>query len=147
MLEDGMGGLKSRNKGKRGERGVIGLLLPVVIEVYEAAGMEPPELKRNTLQADRGGSDIAGLPWLAIEVKNQEANSLGAWWAQTVAQAKADQIPVLFYKRNNVAWRVKMFASLGGAATGITVAVTVDVADFLRWFRVRLTQQLASAMS
>lgn len=137
-----MGGLRSRNKGKRGERQVIEMLLPVVIEVYEAAGKDPPELKRNTLQSDRGGSDIAGLPWLAIEVKYQEAESVNAWWEQCVSQAKPDQTPVLFFRRNHAQWRVKMYATLGGGPSGVTVPVSIEVSSFLRWFRNRLTLEV-----
>lgn len=137
-----MSGTKSRDKGKRGEREVIELLQPVVNEVRESFGLAPMLLKRNTLQADRGGSDIAGLHWLAIECKYQEQTNTTAWWKQTLEQAQADQEPVLFYRRNNIAWRVKMHGLLGRVSCGQQVPVTVDVLDFIKWFRMRLIQQL-----
>lgn len=138
-----MSGLRSRNKGKRGEREVVALLQPVVNEVYEIHDLEPVKLKRNTLQSDSGGSDIAGLPWLAIEVKFHSNNiSLNPWWAQTVAQAEQGEEPVLFYRRNNVPWRVKMYGMLGRPGCCYTVPVIVEVPDFLAWFRARLVQEL-----
>lgn len=138
-----MSGLMSRNKGKRGEREIVDLLQPVVNEVYELYELPPVKLKRNTLQSDSGGSDIAGLPWLAIEVKyHSKTINLSPWWAQTVAQAEQGQEPVLFYRRNHIAWRVKMFGMLGRAGCCRTVPVIVEVPDFLAWFRARLSQEL-----
>lgn len=137
-----MSGTMARNKGKRGERGVIDLLQPVVNEVYELNDMEAPILKRNTLQSDDGGSDIAGLPWLALEVKYQEQENVNGWWRQTLEQAGQDGIPVLVYRRNNAKWRVRMFGMLGTPGCGYTVPVTVDIEHFLLWFRLRLIQEL-----
>lgn len=137
-----MGGKFSRDKGKRGEREIVDLLQPVVNEVYELHGLEPPKLKRNTLQSDGGGSDIAGLLWAAIEVKYHSEISLGAWWAQTIAQAGPDQEPILFYRRNNIPWKVKMYGILGKPGCAYTVPVIVDTEHFLAWFRARLSQEL-----
>lgn len=138
-----MGGLMSRNKGKRGERQIVELLQPVVIDIYELHQLEPPQLKRNTLQSDGGGSDIAGLPWLAAEVKYHETFCIPQWWRQTLEQAGSDREPVLFYRRNKVPWAVKMYGMLGGAGLGCTVPVTVDMQSFLAWFRLRLNQELS----
>lgn len=135
-----MGGLRSRNKGKRGERQVIDLLQPVVNQIYEAHGLEPPTLQRNTLQSDFGGFDITGLEWLALEVKRQEQLNVAAWWEQTCRQARNCE-PVLFYRRNNGAWTVVMYGYLF-AALPITAVVRVDVDTFLRWFRARLSYEL-----
>ena len=137
-----MGGAMSRNKGKRGERGVIDLLQPVVTEVYALFEKDAPKLKRNTLQSDGSGSDIAGLPWAAIEVKNQEVLQLERWWQQTLEQAGYDKEPILFYKRNHIDWNVRMFGMLGMPSCSFTVPVIVKVPDFLAWFRLRLTQEL-----
>jgi hypothetical protein len=144
-----MGGKYSRDKGKRGEREVIELLQPVVNQVREVLELPPMQLKRNTLQSDRGGNDIAGLPWLAIEVKFHAKLALNAWWAQTIEQAAREydgrvaQVPVLFYRTTGrTAWRVRMWGALHGE--GRTVATLVDVAsdDFLRWFRIQLAARL-----
>lgn len=141
-----MGGKMSRSKGQRGEREIIGLLQPVVNEVYEAAMLQAPTLKRNSLQSDGGGSDIAGLPWLALEVKYQEKtdtpSTLRIWWEQTLEQAGDCNVPVLFYRRNGSKWRVQMYGMLGAPSCCFTVPVVVGPEDFLRWFRARLTQEL-----
>ena len=138
-----MGGLMSRNKGKRGEREIVDLLQPVVNEVYSICNREPPKLKRNTLQSDSGGSDIAGLPWLALEVKYHEQLNINSWWRQTVDQAEYGQEPVLFYRRNHGRWQVKMYGMLGMPGCCYTVPVIVEPADFLKWFRARLLQELS----
>lgn len=137
-----MGGKMSRDKGKRAERQVIELLQPVVNEVFQTCGKEPPVLKRNTLQSDGGGSDIAGLPWLAIEVKHHETLNVSAWWAQTLRQCSATQDPVLIYRSNRTTWRVRMFGWCGEFTCGHRAAVDIHAEDFLRWFRNRLVQRL-----
>lgn len=138
-----MGGKMSRDKGKRGEREIVDMLQPIVDEVYAAFELDPPKLKRNTLQSDGGGSDIAGLPWLAIEVKYQEQMNITTWWKQTLEQAGSDRAPVLVYRRNNVRWAVRMFGMVGGPGLGLTAAITVDIDVFLAWFRLRLTQEVS----
>jgi hypothetical protein len=140
-----MGGAMSRNKGKRGEREVIAMLQPVVSEVYEGYGMEAPKLQRNTLQSDGGGFDVVGLDWLALEVKYQETVKLDAWWAQTLAQAKPTQCPVLIYRQNKVKWKVCLFATLAAGPHQHTVAAVISVEEFRTWFRARLTQELEHA--
>ena len=141
-----MGGKMSRSKGQRGEREIIDLLQPVVNEVYEMVLLHAPKLKRNSLQSDGGGSDIAGLPWLALEVKYQEKNdtpgTLAVWWAQTLEQAEGCREPVLFYRRNGSKWRVQMYGMLCAGGHSFTVPVLVSPADFLRWFRARLIKEL-----
>lgn len=137
-----MGGLMSRNKGKRGEQEICRLLQPVVNEVYEIFELDPPKLKRNTLQSDDGGCDIAGVPWAAIEIKYHAQLNLSAWWQQTVEQAERGQEPVLLYRRNNARWRARMYGMLGRPGIGLTVPVDVDIESFLVWFRLRLTEEL-----
>lgn len=133
----------SRNKGKRAERGVIEVLQPVVNDVFASYGVDPPVLKRNTLQSDEGGEDLSGLDWLALEVKHHETLNVRAWWAQTLEQAGQTKEPVLFYKRNNVKWSVKYRArvALAGQET-ITQDPVVDLEDFLVYFRRRLAVYL-----
>lgn len=138
-----MGGLMSRNKGKEGEREVIRLLQPVVEQVFLAFDLAVPVLQRNTLQSDRGGFDIVGLEWLALEVKRQEQLLIGQWWEQTVRQAGQDKEPVLIYRQNGGRWRVRMWGSLhAGNGDAMTLPVTVAIEDFLLWFRKRLAAEL-----
>lgn len=141
-----MSGKKSRNKGARGERDVIQLLQPVVNQVYEAFDLEIPKLQRNTLQSDSGGVDIAGLEWIALEIKWQESNGVNGWWKQCLEQAGQTKEPVLIYKSNRVAWSVRMHGCLviGNLGRGETtcVPVTISIDSFLVWFRRRLTFEL-----
>lgn len=146
-------GLMSREKGRKGEREVIAILQPVVSELFASHGLPAPVLKRNSLQCDGGGSDIIAttqegspevrLAWLGIEVKFHQQYAVSRWWEQTLRQCGQHQTPILFYRRNNEAWRVRLFATLAAGQQSITVAANVALEDFLRWFRARLTQELS----
>lgn len=151
-----MGGLTSRNKGKRGEREVADLLQPTVDCVATELGLDAGKLliQRNTVQSDRGGSDLTGLPGLSIEVKLCETLALESWWTQCQEQARGSKrigaggVPVLFYRSNRKAWRVRMEGYVGtahgpGGAESFRRApwpmptravVDISLADFLAWF-------------
>jgi len=154
----------ARSKGQRGEREIVALLQAVVNEVYTAYNrkvistteselvqyrtLEVPLLQRNTIQSDRGGYDIVGLDWLAPEVKRCETYQLSTWWQQCRAQAKPHQTPVLFYRRNNVPWRVRMIGKLP-IAQGRAVRVVVDIAigAFMLYLRERLVDELKKGVA
>lgn len=133
----------SRAKGGAGEREVIQILQPVVNQIFALFGEDIPRLQRNLLQADGGGSDVHGLEWMALEVKYHADLSLNAWWAQTVRQAGNKRTPILFYRTNRQPWRACMLGLLGTPSAGRTCRVTVDLEDFLAWFRIRLTEELS----
>jgi hypothetical protein len=133
-----MAGLSSRRKGRLGEREIIDLLQPIVDEVYSTVEIPAPKLQRNSLQSDGGGCDIAGLDWIAIEVKRCETLGLSKWWAQCVQQAGWGKEPVLFYRQNAGAWRVQMHAYTFPDAGGQSIIATVDAQTFLLYFRRRL---------
>lgn len=147
-----MSGVMSRNKGQRAEREVVKLLQPVVIAAWNEVGRDgpAPSLERNLMQAHKGGHDLLGLDWLAIEVKHQEQFTIASWWQQTKEQAiKASQQgvvqvePVLFYRKNNVQWRVIMYGYLdvqGGGRVRCPVSIAVEA--FLVWFKLRLEKEL-----
>lgn len=78
------------DKGKRAERQVRSLLQSVVTRVYTDYGIDVPILERNLQQSIKGGADIRGLDWLAVEVKHQETVKLEQWWRQTCEQAGTD---------------------------------------------------------
>lgn len=81
-------GRSSRLKGQRGERALAN-------ELSDLLGVTLKRRVRNHI----GESDITGLKGFSVEVKNQAALSVGAWWRQTVTQAAiTKEIPVLFYK-------------------------------------------------
>lgn len=137
-----MAGAMSRNKGQRAERDVIKLLQPVVNEVYTAAGIEAPLLERNLMQWSRGGHDIVGLDWIALEVKHHEILSINVWWEQTKKQAGALKIPVLIYKQNRVKWRVVMFGYLPAGEQRVRCPVDISLETFLVYFKNMLAHQL-----
>lgn len=85
----------SRQKGKRGER--------------EAAA----ELRdRLWLDARRGvqyhggpdSPDVIGWPGVHVEAKRVESLNIHAAMAQSVAEAKAGEVPVVMHKRNRGEW-------------------------------------------
>jgi hypothetical protein len=109
----------ARNKGKRGERAVIDWLQPLVDSICDELYIKRLILQRNTIQSDKGGTDIVGIDWMAAEVKNVENDTPGlldSWWQQCVDQAEKWSVsgrprlcPVLFYMRNRRPIRVRMF--------------------------------------
>lgn len=149
----------SRDKGKRGERLVIDWLQPIVDEVAQELGVKPPLLQRNTIQSDKGGSDIHGLDWLAAEVKNCETQSPGLmdnWWAQTLEQALEHRdalgmarTPILFYTKARSPIRVRMIGCLwhkdaqsADANFWLSCLVDISECDFEFYFRKRVTGEL-----
>lgn len=138
-----MSGLYSRNRGKRGEREVIKLIQPVVNEVYQSLGKEPPELERNLMQSHKGGCDLAGLDWLSLEVKYQEAENMTSWWDQTKRQAGKEREAVLFYRKNHAKWKVKMFGFLVAGGQRVRAPVVIEVEAFLAYLRIRLLKELS----
>lgn len=147
----------ARNKGKRGERAVIDWLQPITDEIYRDVGLNPVLLQRNTVQSDRGGTDIVGLDWLAAEVKNVENDSPGlldSWWEQCLEQSERwskpgkPMTPVLFYMRNRRPIRVRMngFACCVGSSPLIYAQGLVDISAeaFEVYFRARLRHELGA---
>jgi hypothetical protein len=80
-------GKASRDKGARGER-------MLAAELSELLGAKIERRVRNRA----GENDLTGLPGWSPEVKHCATASMSAWWAQTIAQAGTDDLPVLFYK-------------------------------------------------
>lgn len=138
-----MGGKFSRDKGQRAERAAIALLQPVVNKVYAAMGREAPELARNLMQSRNGGFDIAGLDWMALEIKHHETLSVKHWWAQTKIQAGQSRIPILMYKQNNVKFRVVMFGYLPAGAQRVRCPVDIELEAFLVYFEQMVKAQLS----
>jgi hypothetical protein len=138
--------INSRSKGISGEREIIDHLQPVVNELFQVFGREPPRLQRNTLQSDVGGCDIVGLDWLSMEVKFYKElipSNIAKWWEQTLRQA-GPKVPILFYRKNRGDWHVRMEGVLVccGLRGSVSAVVTVDIETFGRWFRNRLWWEL-----
>lgn len=144
-----------RNKGASAERDVVRLLQPVVNRAYEQLAYDAPalavgttpRLQRNSLQADGGGCDIVGLPWLALEVKHQERKQVPAWWKQCVRQAREDQTPVLFYRSNGEMWTVRMAVSVSvvGYRPAWTPVVEMNVRSFAAYLSLRCYDEAGRA--
>lgn len=141
-----MGGLTSLNKGKRGEREVVRLVQPVVTEIYSGVGLEPPSIERNLMQSRKGGFDVVGLTWLALEVKYQEQENLNGWWLQCKDQAGAGQEPVLLHRRNGTKWKCRMFGYLdAGGPHKVRCPVDIGVEAFLLYLKLRLRKELTQS--
>ena len=143
-----MGGLMSRNKGKRGEREVVKLLQPVVNKVYAEMGCVAPDLERNLMQSHKGGHDVVGLEWLALEVKYQETPQLRVWWEQTHLQAlgvgnRPQRTPVLIWRKNNSPWKVRMRGYLPAGERKINCVCDIELPSFLLWLEHRLVAELS----
>lgn len=132
----------SRDKGQRAERDVVRLLQPVVTAVYTAAGQAVPTLERNLMQSHKGGADIAGLAWLALEVKHHEKVNVPLFWEQCKRQAGDTREPVLLYKSNRVKWRAVLFGYVPAGSAQVHCPVDIDVNDFLAWFETRLREEV-----
>ena len=138
-------GKMARCKGARGEREVINLLQPIVDTAYKAAGLAPPQLKRtSSMQADGGGCDVHGLPWLALEVKRCETLQIEAWWRQCVQQAKPGQLPVLVYRQNGRKWIVRLLLQIEVPSIMLVVA-DIAIGAFAAYFAACLRLSLRSS--
>ena len=126
-----MSGLRSRNKGKRGEREVVKILQQIVGDQGEIS------------RAATGytGYDIKGLDWLAIEVKFQETLNVNAWWQQTLDQAKdAELTPVLFYRKSRQPWTVRtrveiVFGSAGFLKYSCLMTVDFTLEEYAKYLK------------
>ena len=126
-------GSMQRNKGANAEREFVKILQPVVDRVF---GSGQVMMARNLMQTRDGGFDIAGLEWLALEIKRQETLSLAAWWEQAVRQAGEDRVPVLAYRQNGKKWRVRMQVQLHG----VVALAELSLDDWLEIFEQQLME-------
>lgn len=142
-----MAGINIRQKGAEGERQVIKILTPIIVDVMRKLNCPDEEVEkalkmvqRNQNQSAVGGNDLSNTFGLSIEVKRQEALSVGTWWAQCCAAAERNnELPVLIYRQNNKPWKIRTFAWLtipsdnGGWAYQRTIA-EFGLDEFKAWF-------------
>ena len=133
--------LNSRAKGQRAERQAIGLLQPIVDKVYTELGLPVPSLERNLMQSMKGGYDIIGVDWMALEIKHHETLHLDAWWEQTVRQAGNDKTPVLMYKKNRTSWSVILRVFVQSEQNKVRCPGIISIESFLVWFELQLKQK------
>ena len=108
-----MSGLRSRNKGKAGERELARLLRDELGE----------QITRNLVQTRDGGRDLIGLPGISLEVKRCERTEWPKWLEQAKAQSADGEYPVVAWRRNGKPWRV---------------FVEMDLAQFCEFARERM---------
>ena len=109
-----------RQKGANGEREIANMLNGIIVEVMTAMAFPPEQItaaqksvQRNQNQSAVGGCDLTNVFGMAVEVKRQEQLAVPAWWRQTTAAAERNnELPVLMYRQNRKAWRVRTYAWL-----------------------------------
>src|SRR5699024_4186713 len=89
----------------------------------------PPSVERNLMQTAKGGYDLVGVDWLAVEVKRQETLNVNGWWKQTLEQASEGQTPVLLYRKNRQPWRAVTLVQLGERQ----IRAEISLEDWLSW--------------
>jgi hypothetical protein len=143
----------ARRKGQTGEREILKELVAVMtrVEMEFVAARVPfvahsEDVKRNTLQSDRGGFDIHGVPLLAVEVKRVEALALGSWVKQAQSQAKRGELPVLFYRQSKAKWKVQTYAAMtdqhGSWVSRVWCEMSLD--QFLEFYAILYGRFLAA---
>lgn len=151
----GMAKSFAQSKGCRAERQVVQILQPVVTKVYSELGCpedQIPQLERNLMQSHKGGYDLVGIEWMALEVKHQETLHINQWWNQTKSQVqtrvdsagnRVEQSPVLFYKQNRTKWRVMMFGQLPlPNDRKVRCPVDISLESFMLYFEHRLKMEI-----
>ena len=91
-------GRMSREKGKRGERELANTLKEHGFDARRG----------QQFCGASGDADVIGLPGIHIEVKRTESLSLYSALEQAEADARDNEIPVVFHRRNHKKWVVIM---------------------------------------
>ena len=65
-----------------------------------------------------GDADVIGLPGIHIEAKHQERMSLYDWMEQAKRDARQDELPTVFHKKNNA-----------------EILVSMELADWIKLYR------------
>lgn len=86
--------INSREKGKRGEREVAKLLRDYGYDCRRG----------QQYCGANGDADVVGLPGIHIEVKRKEKLNIYDAIGQAKRDAKPEEIPVVFHRKNNCEW-------------------------------------------
>ena len=90
--------INSRNKGARGERELA--------SKFREYGYDARRGQQYC--GANGDADVVGLPGIHCEVKRVEKLNLYDAMAQAERDAKVDEMPGVFHRRNNCDWLVTM---------------------------------------
>lgn len=101
-------GKAQRDKGKRGERELANILKE---HGYDAR-------RGQQYCGTSGDADVVGLPGIHIECKRVERLNISEAMAQSRRDAKEDEIPTVFHRRNNESW-----------------LVTIGIEDFMKIYK------------
>lgn len=89
--------INSRRKGVTGERELARLL--------QGYGFDA---RRGQQYSGLGGDDVVGLPGVHVECKRTERLNLDAAMDQAIRDAKPDETPAVFHRKNRKEWLVTM---------------------------------------
>lgn len=132
--------INPRTKGKKGEQDIKTAFVIIMTAVEKKLWKKgvSDKVKRNTLQSDRGGDDIVGIPLLSVEVKRHEnLSAINTWWAQCKRSASRDKLmPVLIYRQNRKPWSVRSYVwvTCPPYSHGKWVVADYYLEDFLLWY-------------
>ena len=90
--------MNSRNKGARGERELASKLKEYGYDCRRG----------QQYCGANGDADVVGLPKIHIECKRVERLNLYDAMAQAKSDAKDDEIPAVFHRRNHDEWKVTL---------------------------------------
>ena len=91
-------GVNGKDKGKRGE-----------LELVKKLKEYGYDCKRSVQYCGANGdADVVGLPKIHIECKRVERLNLYDAMAQSKHDAKADEIPAVFHRKNHCKWLVTL---------------------------------------
>lgn len=90
--------MNSRNKGAAGERELAAKL----------RGYGYQCRRGQQYSGANGDADVTGLPGIHIECKRVEKLNLYDAMAQSARDAKEDEVPTVFHRKNNKEWLVTL---------------------------------------
>ena len=90
--------INSRNKGAAGERELAKILKQYGYDTRRG----------QQYCGANGDADVVGLPHIHIECKRVEKLNLYDAMSQAISDAKADEMPAVFHRKNNCKWLVTM---------------------------------------
>lgn len=91
--------INSKDKGKRAELAVA--------KLCREAGFDGAR-RGQQFSGANGDADCVGVPGIHMEVKHVESLNIFNAMDQSIRDAKPDEIPTVFHKKNNKPWLVTM---------------------------------------